>query len=83
MHSVYTEWWLCSKLSKEAIMLLFPLLFFIFVGLLGLVTVSLSLSIRFHFRHNALEQTFDGMHSASKEIREKELALLLTGTLSD
>jgi hypothetical protein len=57
MHSVYTEWRLCSKLSKEAIMLLFPLLFFIFVGLIGLF-VTVSLSLRFHFRHNAQEQTF-------------------------
>jgi hypothetical protein len=34
--SLYTLWRLCRKLSKEAIMLLFPFLFFIFVGLIRL-----------------------------------------------
>jgi hypothetical protein len=41
------------------------------------------ISLCFHFRLNAQEQTFDGMQSASKKRRETELALLLAETLSD
>jgi hypothetical protein len=47
--SLYTEWRLCSKLSKEAIMLLFPLLLCLRRSHRSLLTVSLSLSLRFRF----------------------------------